>query len=201
MACLQKTRLSLMARIHGEPEDPDVWSDFVATYGPVVLRWCRHHGLQDSDARDVAQDVIVRVWRQAGSFRYDPSLRFRNYLRRVVLTAVSDWSASRKSDRIGTGSTALQTYLGSLPAREELADRFEDAFDMERLAAAMMEVEARVKPSTWAAFRMLAIEQLSGREAAARLGMAHANVYMARMNVQRMISDALRRRETADLAG
>ena len=61
----------------------------------------------------------------------------------------------------------------------------------------MTEVESRVKRTTWAAFRMSAIERLPGKVVAEELGMSTANVYMARMNVQRMISDTLRRRDGA----
>lgn len=195
MPSLHTTRASLFARIEGFPGDPAVWSEFVATYAPAVARWCRRHGLQESDALDVAQEVLVRFWRQADRFRYDPARRFRGYLRQMVVTAVADWSASRRLDRLATGDDAVQDLLDSEPAREDLAARIERVFDLERLSRAMREVEARVKPRTWAAFRMLALERLPGAEVAERLGIDVNLAYNARMNVQRMISDALRRCE------
>ncbi len=194
---LHTTRVSLFARIAGLPADPGAWSDFVETYAPAVVHWCRRHGLQESDAHDVAQEVLVRFWRHADRFRYDPALRFRGYLRQMVHNAIVDWSAARRPDRLATGDEAVQDQLASAPAREELADRIERAFDMERLSAAMIEVEARVKPRTWQAFRLLALERLPGREVAERLGIDVNLAYNARMNVQRMISDTLRRQDSA----
>jgi len=184
MPALHTTRVSLFARIGENSTDPRAWSEFVETYVPTLVQWCRQHGLQESDAHDVAQDVLVRFWRQATKFRYDPARRFRSYLRKMVLTAVADWSESRRADRLAT-------------AREDLAARIERAFDTERLSIAMVEVEQRVKPSTWAAFQLLAIDRLPGKEVADRLGIDVNLAYNARLNVQRMISDTLRRDDSA----
>lgn len=196
MARPQTTRISLFERIVGMPGDPRVWNDFVATYGPIVAGWCRRHGLQDTDAQDVTQEVLLRFWRRAADFRYDPARRFRSYLWRVVISALGDWSDARKADRLAVGSDSLQRLLGDLPARDELAASIERRFDMERLSLAMLEVEARVKPRTWRAFRMLALEQIPGAEVARALGITTAHAYVARMNVQRMISDTVRRLDT-----
>lgn len=200
MASLHTTRASLFARIRDGAGDPAVWRDFVATYGPVVVRWSRRHGLQDSDAQDVAQEVLVRFWRQADRFRYDPDRRFRGYLRRMVVTAVADWSTTRQADRLATGDDAVQELLDSEPAREELAARIESTFDVELLSMAMREVEGRVKPTTWAAFRLLALERLPGREVATRLGIDVNLAYVARLNVQRMISGVLERFDAPSVA-
>lgn len=192
---LHTTRLSLFKRIAGLPGDPGVWEEFAATYAPAVVRWCRRHGLQDSDAEDVAQEVLVRFWRQADRFRYDPDRRFRGYLRRMVITAIADWSASRQADRLATGDDALQELLDNEPAREDLALRIEQTFDVELLSMAMREVEGRVKPTTWSAFRLLALERIPGKEVAARLGIDVNLAYVSRLNVQRMISQVLHRFE------
>ena len=197
MPTLQTTRISLIARLGSPSGDPRVWSDFVAFYAPAILGWCRDYGLQEDDAHEVAQEVMVRFWRHAADFRHDPSRRFRSYLRRIVLTAIADWADSTRRLRAAGDHPRLESLLESLPAGEDLAAAIEQAFDLERLSEAMTEVESRVKRTTWAAFRMSAIERLPGKVVAEELGMSTANVYMARMNVQRMISDTLRRRDGA----
>ncbi|MFM7075529.1 MAG: RNA polymerase sigma factor [Planctomycetaceae bacterium] len=190
MALPRTTRVSLFQRIGDDPQGTVAWGDFVATYGPTVVQWCRRHGLQDADAHDVAQNVLVRFWRHAATFRYDPSQRFRAYLRRMVVTAVSDWSRSRREDRLATGACAVQEVLSSVPAREELVRRVEEVFDLELLEAAMQEVEVRVQPRTWQAFRLQAIEQVPAEEVARRLGMTVGNAYRAKS----VILGLLRRR-------
>lgn len=187
MAATWTTRGSLLARLAADPGDAGEWRSFVKLYAPAVIRWARSHGLQDSDAADVAQDVLVRFWKHAGRFRYDPDRSFRAYLRRMVLSAVSDWSRNRKADPTIPCGDATRAALADAPAREDLAARLERVYDTELLSLAMAAVERRVHPRTWQAFRMLAIDNLPGREVAARLGMDPRHVYVARSDVQAMI--------------
>ena len=187
MAATWTTRGSLLARLAADPGDAGEWRSFVKLYAPAVIRWARSHGLQDSDAADVAQDVLVRFWKHAGRFRYDPDRSFRAYLRRMVLSAVSDWSRNRKADPTIPCGDATRAALADAPAREDLAARIERVYDTELLSVAMAAVERRVHSRTWQAFRMLAIDNLPGREVAARLGMDPRHVYVARSDVQAMI--------------
>lgn len=186
------TRGSLLGRLHDAAESADAWAEFVRIYGDHVIRWCRSCGLQDADAADVAQDVLVRFWRHAARFRHDPRRRFRGYLRQIVTSAISDWAEGRPRDTPLRTDASLD-LLASQPARDDLAARIEQAYDTELLDLAMREVEARVKPHTWQAFRMLALEHASGSEVAERLGIDPGLAYVARRNVQRMIREAVTR--------
>jgi len=191
----QTTRVSLLARLAdaGAAADPSAWPEFVRIYAPHVIHWCRAHGLQDADAYDVSQNVLVKVWRQAVSFRYDPSKTFRGYLRRVVLTSVCDWAdQSRRQPQLASGGP-VSHLLDDVPAREDLAARLERAYDTELLDVAMHEVQQRVEQQTWTAFRMLALEHRSGAEVANQLGMQVNTAYVARKKVQRMIRDTIAR--------
>lgn len=189
-----QTRGSLLGRLQDSPGDDATWAEFVRVYGEHVVRWTRQYGLQDSDAADVAQDVLVRFWRHAASFRYDPTRRFRSYLRRIVFSALATQAQRRTESTLAT-SDDVQAVFDSVPAREDLVARIEAAYDLELLTLAMREVEARVQPHTWAAFRMLALEHRSGAETAEALGMPASHAYVARRNVQRMIREAVQRLE------
>lgn len=185
------TRASLIARLLALPGDPGAWADFVATYGPTVVHWCHRHGLQDCDAHDVAQDVLIGFWRHAKDFRYDPARRLRVHLRRMLVSAVSDWSDARRADLLRTGDSAVQALLSNIPARDDLATRIEETFDTELLDLAMSRVQTRVRPRTWQAFWMLALERCSGDEVASRLGMDVNNAYRAKSHVQRLIRETI----------
>ena len=56
----------------------------------------------------------------------------------------------------------------------------------------MATVRLPVEPQTWDAFRMTALEQLSGAEAAAKTGMRLTSIYKARSNVQKMLQEEVR---------
>jgi len=187
---LHSTRGSLLGRLGGEECSATDWEEFVRIYSPQVLRWCRAHGLQDTDAADVCQDVLVRFWKQAANFHYDPTRRFRSYLRQVLKTALAGWSARRQDQPF-----AAEIALDSLPARQDLMARIEQAYDTELFALAMREVRPRVNPRTWRAFEMQALEHRRGKDVAEALGISVDLAYAAKHNVQKMIRETLARLE------
>jgi RNA polymerase sigma-70 factor (ECF subfamily) len=60
---------------------------------------------------------------------------------------------------------------------------------------AMEQVRPRVAAKTWDAFRLTALEGLTGADAAAQLGMKVDRVYGARSDVTRRIQKEVRRLE------
>lgn len=192
------TSASLLGRLRASPAPAAAWDDFVRVYGTPVHRWCREHGLQPADAADVAQEVLVRFWRQAARFRYEPGSTFRGYLRSIVDGAVADWYAAQRKASSGVGRIRPLEDLSRRPARLDLAARLEEAFDTELMALAMRDVRARVRPHTWRAFHRQVFDQCSGVDVAAELGVDVNVVYVARHKVTRMIRETVRRLEGAD---
>jgi RNA polymerase sigma-70 factor (ECF subfamily) len=78
--------------------------------------------------------------------------------------------------------------LHSVEAREDLVHHLEAEFDRELLEEAMARVRLRVAPRTWEAFRLTALEGLSGAEAAERVPMQVAQVFVAKRRVQKMLT-------------
>ena len=185
------TRISLLNILRDEPGDAAAWREFVRVYGSAVVTWCRERGLQHDDALDVTQDVLLRFWRTSKQFDYNPRGRFRSYLEQVARSALSSWAeqAGKPHDQ------ATRSLLEKIPEREDLLARLAEAYDTELLAIAMAEVEQRVRPHTWRAFQMLAIEHRSGADVAAELKIDTNHAYVARWNVQRMIRAVIDRLE------
>jgi len=183
------TRASLLHALRESPGDEAAWAEFVRVYAPAVLGWCRARGLQETDAEDAAQTVLVRFWRQAVRFDYDPSRKFRHYLKRIVTTVLADWHTAAPSERRQSDHDGFAAALATAPARDELVTRMEEAFDGELMRLAMEQVASRVQPHTWEAFRLLALEHLTGREVATRLGMEVNTAYVARSKVLRLIRE------------
>ncbi|VTU02233.1 sigma-70 family rna polymerase sigma factor : RNA polymerase sigma factor, sigma-70 family OS=Singulisphaera acidiphila (strain ATCC BAA-1392 / DSM 18658 / VKM B-2454 / MOB10) GN=Sinac_3619 PE=4 SV=1: Sigma70_r2 [Gemmataceae bacterium] len=187
-----RTSVTLLARLGGASADAAAWEEFLRRYGPQVLGWCRHWNLQDADAEDVAQDVLLRVSKQMRTFRYDPGRSFRGWLKTVARAAWSDWLDARRRAVLGSGDTGVRHALESAEARDDLVGRLEAEFDRELLDTAAAQVRLRVEPRTWDAFALTAIDGLSGAEAAAKLGMKVAAVYVAKGRVQKMLQDEVR---------
>jgi RNA polymerase sigma factor (sigma-70 family) len=189
------TRTSLLIRLRQEPADQGAWNEFVQRYGGIILAWCQQWGLQPADADDVSQNILLKLAHHLRRFVYDPSRRFRGFLRTMAHNACKDYLDSRQ--RVAAVSSDLGVYsvLESVEAREDLAARLEEAFDLERLEVAQARVRQRVEPRTWEAFRLTALEGKSGADAALVLGMQVGTVFKAKSKVQQMLREEIERLE------
>ena len=78
------TSSTLLHRLALQPPDQAAWSEFVERYGPRIFQWCRAWGLQEADILDVSQTVLTRLSQRLRRFEYDPSRRFRSWLRSLI---------------------------------------------------------------------------------------------------------------------
>jgi RNA polymerase sigma-70 factor (ECF subfamily) len=190
-ALLPTTRVSLLTRLRQDPFDQAGWDQFVERYGRRIYRWCRQWKLQDADAEDVTQDILVKLSRKLREFTYDPSRSFRAWLKTVAHHAWRHFETRRRHPQPAAGDSQVQELMLSLEAREDLARRLEEAFDLELLEAAKARVRLRVAPHTWEAFRLLALEGLPVAEVAARVRLQVAMVYVAKSKVQKMLREEI----------
>jgi RNA polymerase sigma-70 factor (ECF subfamily) len=189
------TRVTLLGRLRRDPTDQAVWAEFVEHYGGKVYRWCRKWNLQEADAQDVTQNVLLRLAEKLRDFRYDPSRSFRAWLKTLTHHAWSDFVEGRQRPGLGSGDSRVGALLYSLEARADLLQHLDEEFDRELLEEAMGRVRLRVAPQTWEAFRLTALEGLSGAEAAERIPMQVAQVFVAKRRVQKMLREEVARLE------
>ena len=185
------TRISLLDVLRDQRGDDNAWGEFVRVYGPAVVMWCRERGLQHDDALDVTQDVLLRFWQTSKQFDYNPRGRFRSYLEQVARSALGRWAEQAGAPH----DQATRSLLEKTPEREDLLARLAEAYDTELVAIAMAEVQTRVRPHTWQAFELLALEHRSGADVAATLNIEINTAYVARRKVQRMIREIIDRLE------
>src|SRR3984957_15851494 len=121
------TSLTLLERLQKNPDDPQAWTLFIERYQPRIRRWCLTWGLQDSDADDVAQDVLVKLFAALRKFQYDPSRSFRAWLKTVTQHAWSDFVSARRRDP-GRASSRIDTIADSAEAQSDLERQIEDGF-------------------------------------------------------------------------
>src|SRR5262249_29075280 len=177
------TSESLLGRLSQSPDDQAAWDRFVERYGPKIYGWCRQWRLQEADAEDVTQEVLLCLARTLRTFVYDPSRSFRGWLRTLTEHACNDYFAGRGRLDRASGDTAVLEVLKGAPARADLLARLEEQFDQELMGEALDRVRLRVEPQTWEAFRLTATEGLSGDAAATRLGMRLTAVFKAKSPV------------------
>jgi RNA polymerase sigma factor (sigma-70 family) len=190
-----RTSATLLARLREDPCDQVAWEDFVARYRPRIVEWCRRWKLQEADAEDLTQAVLLKLSRLMKSFVYDPSRSFRGWLKTLTHHAWRDLVEERLRNRVISGEDSMQALFESLEARDDLVKHLRDEFRRELMDYAMTQVRPRVAPRTWDAFQLTAIEGLSGANAAARLAMKVSHVFVAKSEVKKMIRDEIRRLE------
>src|SRR5262249_37664462 len=85
-----KTRASLLFRLRHAAQDPEDWREFVERYAPKLLGWCKAWHVQEADAEDITQHVLLRLIKALRNFHYDPSKSFRAWLKTLVAHVVFD---------------------------------------------------------------------------------------------------------------
>jgi RNA polymerase sigma factor (sigma-70 family) len=182
------TRVTLLGRLRRDPTNQSIWAEFVEHYGTKIYAWCRKWSLQEADAQDVTQNVLLKLADKMRTFEYDPSRSFRAWLKTLTHHAWSDFVESRRRPGLGSGDSGMVDLLHSVEARDDLLQQLEAEFDRELLEEATARVRLRVAPQTWEAFRLTALEGLSGADAAERIPMQVAQVFVAKRRVQKMLS-------------
>jgi RNA polymerase sigma factor (sigma-70 family) len=193
-----QTSITLLGRLRQDAGDQAAWNEFVARYEPKILQWCRGWGLQESDARDVTQDVLLKLHGLLAKFAYDPSRSFRGWLRTLTHHAWRDLVDDRKRKGSGSGDAAMQGFFENIAAGDTLAQQLEEEFRSELLDQAMAQVRTRVEPRTWDAFRLTTLEGFSGATVADRLEMNITRVYTAKSEVKKMIKAEIRKLVTIE---
>jgi RNA polymerase sigma-70 factor (ECF subfamily) len=189
------TSPTLLGRLGRVPADQAAWGEFAERYGRKIYGWCRHWQLQEADAEDVTQQVLLKLAHKMRTFSYDPSKSFRAWLKTVAHHAWRDFVESRNRSGAGSGDTRVLERLQTVQARDGLVSELDEEFTRDLLDEAMARVRLRVQPHTWQAFHLLAVEGRSGAEAAEQLGMKVATVFVARSKVQKMLQDEVRKLE------
>jgi RNA polymerase sigma-70 factor (ECF subfamily) len=192
-----RTRRTLLAKLRDANNRAvwnQAWQEFFDRYSPLMLAWCRRWGLQDSDAQDIIANVLARLGQRLKSFEYDPTRRFRSWLRTVVHNEVRDFfeAMARRPGDHGAGGTRT-AGLDRVPDRTAAADELCREIEANRrlLDRAMGEVRPRVEPHTWAAFYQTAVDGRAADEVAAELGMTKVAVYKAKSRVLELIRQAV----------
>jgi RNA polymerase sigma-70 factor (ECF subfamily) len=189
--CDDNTSLTLMIRMQQDPAEPQAWNEFVERYRPLIRAWCLRWGSQPSDADDVAQEVLVKLLKAMKTFQFDPTRSFRAWLRTVTQNAWTNFVSSRRLGLTGKDQP-VDKIVDSHDALADLEEQMEQAYERELVELAMRRVEKRVKPLTWQAFRLTAVENRTGADAARELQTKIANVFVAKYRVQKLLEEEVR---------
>ncbi len=179
-----ETRLSLVVRLRSV-RDEAAWAEFLAVYEPLILRLLRKHGLQDSDSRDVCQQVLAAVAKDIEQWKPDGAKEsFRRWLFQIARNRVIKFLVKERRGLIVKGGTDTLRVLDALPdSNASLSAEFEKEYRQQLLLCAAEQIRGEFRETTWQAFWRTCIDGCSVAEVAEELGTSVGNVYVARSRI------------------
>jgi RNA polymerase sigma factor (sigma-70 family) len=184
-----ETRASLLIRVR-DPADQPAWQEFVEIYWPVIVRLARQHGLQEADAEDVAQEILLAVAKAVEQREHDPKrAKFRTWLHRVAHNAILNALTRGRPDR-GSGDSALLAVLNGHESHHgPTSDLLQLEYRREVFRWAALQVRKEFQQATWDAFWLTAVEGRAVDVVAEELAKNRGAVYAARSRVMRRIQE------------
>lgn len=188
------TRASLILRLPTKA-DAEAWREFVGLYEPFLHRFARRNGLQEADARELVQDVLLSVVQAVGHWQQDATrAKFRTWLFRIARNKLIDVLSKRQRQATRTGGSGMLDIAQPQTLVEEAAI----AHRRELFRWAASQVREQVQPATWTAFWRTSVEEHPVSEVARDLGLSTGAVYIARSRVLARLKEELSKLEVDD---
>jgi RNA polymerase sigma-70 factor (ECF subfamily) len=180
---MDETRQSLLLR--AQTGEENAWKDLTELYRPLILGWLNRQGVPAGDLEDLSQEVLLSVVKHLPGFQHSGHRgAFRSWLRTIVCSRTTDyWRAIDAGTQAQGGSGATAALQQIADPASDLNRQWDEEYDRYLLNCLLKLMEEEFEPLTLQAFRRLALDGVSGAEAARELGLSVAAVYMAKSRV------------------
>jgi RNA polymerase sigma-70 factor (ECF subfamily) len=192
MSSLPETKYSLLLRLQDASND-EAWMEFVELYERAVFRYVRCKGLQEADALEVVQQVLLAVHRSVDQWQPKGQGSFRRWLLRVASNQATTMVRQKYRQRLLTGGTTINNALNAAadPACQDADEQSSREWRQWAFCWASSQVEREVNGTSWQAFWLTAVENLSAADAAKQIGLSIGAVYAAKCRVLKRLRDAV----------
>mgnify|MGYP001827393455 CR=1 FL=1 len=185
---MHETSLSLLERLRQSPEN-EGWNRLADLYTPLIRAWLRRYDVQDSDANDLVQEVLLAVSKDLSKFEHRglPGA-FRGWLKAILVNRLRKFWRARDRRPQARGDSDIDARLAQLddPASEmsQIWNREHDQYVLRQLLAL---AEPHFAPNTWKAFCRVALDGARPDVVAAELEISLNAVCLAKSRVLRML--------------
>jgi RNA polymerase sigma-70 factor (ECF subfamily) len=192
------TRPSLLLRLR-DPSDRAAWDTFLDLYGPFLHRFCKGRGLQDADAADVTQEVLLQVHRSIRQWEYRPEKgRFHQWLYKVTRSKFNNFLTSQAARVQAQGGAEANGFL-EMVASPDQETAWSEALTLHLLHEAKNRVRPRFDELTWRAFELVWFEKRPLDQVAQELGRTTAWVSVAKSRVKKQLEQVVQELADDDL--
>ena len=183
------TPLSLLDGLR--QNDESAWSRLVELWTPLIYGSCRSRGFSSVDSDDIAQTVIVRVYKGLPGFHRDGAgRRFRFWIMKILRNEIARFCQQNSDRPAAAGGSDHQVILQNLSESESPSDS--DWFSPARVVARALEVIRNdFDEKNWHAFELVEFEKLPNQEVADRLGMTANSVRQATFRIRKRLKQEL----------
>lgn len=171
--------------------DTRAWDRLVAVYQPLVMHWLKRSNLPAADQQDLAQEVLLLVFRKLGDFDpHIPGATFRGWLLTITANKVREFF--RREPRRHTVVFNPDAPPEACAAVFERLDREDqEASETQMLKRFMDDVRPGFPERTWKCFWDMVVLGRSAREIGTELGMTPVAVRVAKARVLKRLRDDL----------
>ena len=180
---MENTRQSLLIR--AQTGETNAWKDLTDLYRPLILGWLNRQGVPAGDLEDLGQEVLLSVVTHLPTFQHSGQRgAFRTWLRTIVCRRTVDYWRANDTRTQGTGGSGATAALEQIADPDSTLNRQWDQEHDQYVVHCLLDlVEQKFEPVSLQAFRRLALDGISGAEAAQELGLSVAAAYVAKSRV------------------
>lgn len=185
---MKNTSLSLLERLRKSPES-ESWNRLVELYAPLIRAWLRRYDVQNSDAEDLLQEVLLAVSKDLSKFEHggQPGA-FRGWLKAILINRLRKFWRARDRHPQARGDSDIDARLAQLsdPASEmsQIWNREHDQYVLRQLLDL---AEPHFEASTWKAFCRVTLDGAKPDAVAKELKMSLNAVCLAKSRVLRRL--------------
>jgi RNA polymerase sigma-70 factor (ECF subfamily) len=186
---VSKTRISLILRLQ-RPSDAEAWQQFCEIYQPLVFRIARSRGLQNADADDLTQEVLVRVAKSVG--RWQPEAdrgSFRGWISTIARNLVIDFLRKQSAGCPVTQHSDVHRLLAEIPEGGSVDDHakatqyFDAEHERQMFFWAANKIKSSFQDRTWQVFWETTVNERPVSDVSRELEMSRGAIYVARSRV------------------
>jgi len=183
------TSLSLLDRLKAARPDASDWNRLQGIYLPLIERWLgRVPGLGDESA-DLAQEVLVVVFREVARFDRKREGSFRAWLRQVTVNKIRNYRRKRQRRPV-VGLDPADGFLERLSdPNDDLAREWNQDHDKHVVEKLLAVVQSDFNPTTWVAFQRFGVDGVPAGRVAEELGLSENAVILAKSRVLKRLRE------------
>ncbi|MEM7560588.1 MAG: sigma-70 family RNA polymerase sigma factor [Planctomycetota bacterium] len=184
---MTETSLSLLRRLQ-ESDESENWNELARIYSPLIRLWLRRYQVQESDADDLLQEVLLALAEQLGQFNHSGRKgSFRCWLRTILLNRLRRFWQSRdrfSQEQAGSNLRLIEELNDPASDASQLWNRQHDQYVLKQLLSA---AEAHFESKTWQAFCRVTLDGVATANVASELDISVNAVCLAKSRVIRRL--------------